>query len=75
MTPRRLLSLLTLIALPACLGAWQDADPRARVRALIDAGKYDDAIVAARAGGPELASLLGETLVLRGRLAAADTAL
>jgi len=75
MTPRRLLSLLSLIALPACLGAWQDADPRTRVRALVDAGKYDDAVAAARAAGPDLAALLGETLVLRGRLAAADSAL
>ena len=75
MMRRRLLALASLIALPACLGAWQDADPRATVRALADAGKLDEAIAAARAGGPELASLLGETLVLRGRLVAADSAL
>jgi cellulose synthase operon protein C len=75
MMRRRLLALASLIALPACLGAWQDADPRATVRALVDAGKLDEAIAAARAGGPELAPLLGETLVLRGRLVAADSAL
>ncbi|MFL5618350.1 MAG: tetratricopeptide repeat protein [Gemmatimonadaceae bacterium] len=75
MMPRRLMALASLIALPACLGAWQDADPRAAVRALVDAGKLDDAIAAARAAGPDLASLLGETLVLRGRLVAADSAL
>ncbi|PYP80732.1 MAG: hypothetical protein DMD35_03845 [Gemmatimonadetes bacterium] len=75
MRRRRLLALLGLVALPACLGAWQDADPRARVRALVDAGKLDDAIAAARAAGPDLASMLGETLVLRGRLASADSAL
>jgi cellulose synthase operon protein C len=75
MMRRRLVSLVSLILLPACLGAWQDADPRAAVHALIDAGKLDEAIAAARAGGPGLASLLGETLVMRGRLAAADSAL
>jgi cytochrome c-type biogenesis protein CcmH/NrfG len=75
MRSRRLLSLLALALLPACLDAQQQADPRTAVRALVDAGKLDEAIAAARAGGPELASLLGETLVLRGRLAAADTAL
>jgi cellulose synthase operon protein C len=75
MRPRRLLSLLALALLPACLDAQQQADPHAAVRALVDAGKLDEAIAAARAGGPELAALLGETLVLRGRLAAADSAL
>jgi tetratricopeptide (TPR) repeat protein len=75
MMRRRLLALVSLVALPACLGAFQDADPRATVRALTDAGKLDEAIAAARAAGPNLASLLGETLVLRGRLAAADSAL
>ena len=75
MRPRRLLSLLALALLPACLDAQQQADPRAAIRALVDAGKLDEAIAAARAGGPELAALLGETLVLRGRLAAADSAL
>ena len=72
---RRLVALVSLVALPACLGAWQDADPRAAVRALVDAGKYDQAITTARAAGPDLAALLGEALVLRGRLAAADSAL
>ncbi len=75
MMRRRLLALVSLVALPACLGAFQDADPRASVRALTDAGTLDEAIAAARAAGPNLASLLGETLVLRGRLAAADSAL
>ena len=72
---RRLVALVSLVALPACLGAWQDADPRAAVRALVDAGKYDQAITTARTAGPDLAALLGEALVLRGRLAAADSAL
>jgi len=72
---RRLVALVSLVALPACLGAWQDTDPRATVRALVDAGKLDEAIAAARTAGPDLASVLGETLVLRGRLAAADSAL
>ena len=75
MRPRWLFALVALTALPACLDGQQQSDPRAAVRALVDAGKLDDAIAAARAGGPELASLLGETLVLRGRLAAADSAL
>ena len=75
MIRRRLLALVSLVMLPACLGAWQDSDPRASVRALVDAGKYDEAIETARRGGPDLAALLGETLVLRGRLAAADSAL
>jgi cytochrome c-type biogenesis protein CcmH/NrfG len=75
MMRRRLLALASLVALPACLGAWQDADPRATVHALVDAGKLDEAIAAARAAGPDLASVLGETLVLRGRLVAADSAL
>lgn len=65
-----------LLILPAVLCcAWQRTEPRARVRELADAGKLDEAIAAARAGGPDLASLLGEVLVMRGRLAAADSAL
>ena len=75
MIRRRLLALASLVALPACLGAWQDSDPHASVRALVESGKLDNAIEMARRGGPDLAALLGETLVLRGRLAAADSAL
>ena len=65
--------LLILPAVMCC--AWQRTEPRARVRELAEAGKLDEAIAAARAGGPDLASLLGEVLVMRGRLAAADSAL
>jgi cytochrome c-type biogenesis protein CcmH/NrfG len=61
---------------PLLLGAWQSrTDPRDAVRALADAGRLDEAIVAARAGGPTLTAVLGEVLVMRGRLAEADSAL
>ena len=46
---RRLVALVSLVALPACLGAWQDTDPRTTVRALVDAGKLDEAIAAVKA--------------------------
>jgi tetratricopeptide (TPR) repeat protein len=60
----------------ALLGAWQQpADSRAQVRALADAGKLDDAERMARSGGPSLLASLGEVLVMRGRLALADTVL
>jgi len=44
-------------------------------RALAEAGKLDDAIVAARAGGAPMAATLGEILVMRGRIAQADSVL
>ncbi|MDB4883332.1 MAG: hypothetical protein JWL95_2098 [Gemmatimonadetes bacterium] len=65
-----------LLLAPLLLGCSDRAvAQRPAVRALADAGKLDEAIGAARAGGPALASTLGEVLVLRGRLAEADSAL
>ena len=73
--------LLTL-ASAMLLGAGQQAraqDPqaalRAQVRSLADAGKLDDAERAARGGGAAVAAVLGEILVMRGRLVQADSAL
>ena len=68
-------ALLTLAAAMA-LGAWhQPATTRAQVRALADAGRLDDAERSARAGGAALTESLGEVLVLRGRIAEADSVL
>lgn len=59
----------------ACAGAaQQDAAARAdRVRALVESGRLDDAERLARAGGDSLQVTLGEILVLRGRLAEAES--
>ena len=63
-----------LLFAAALLGAWQQpSDPRAQVRALADAGRLDDAERTARAGGSALAASLGEVLVMRGKLAQADS--
>jgi cellulose synthase operon protein C len=66
-----------LVLAPLALGCWGDrvgAQPPSP-RALADAGKLDEAIVAARAAGPPMAATLGEILVMRGRLAQADSVL
>ncbi|MEO5815268.1 MAG: tetratricopeptide repeat protein [Gemmatimonadaceae bacterium] len=64
--------VVLLAALLAC--AWQQpADQRAQVRALADAGKLDEAERVARGGGASLQASLGEVLVMRGRLAQADS--
>ena len=65
-----------VLAAAAVLGGWQQArDPRAQVRALTDAGRLDAAERMARGGGAGLTESLGEVLVLRGRLAEADSVL
>ncbi len=65
-------SLILVAALLAC--AWRKSDdPRADVRALADAGKLEDAERLARNGGPTMTALLGEVLVIRGKLAEADS--
>lgn len=71
-------TLRRAISIPACallLGAWcvDDAD-RPTILAMADAGQLDDAERAARAGGAPLATTLGDVLVLRGQLRAADSA-
>lgn len=71
------MSRLLLLSLAlACAGAatpqQDDASRRRQVRALAESGKLDEAERAARAGGPALAVVLGQVLVLRGRLAEAD---
>ena len=73
----RSLRTTLLLAAAAALGAWQQPSraPRAQVRALSDAGRLDDAERMARAGGVGLIESLGEVLVLRGRLAEADSVL
>ncbi len=69
-------AVLGLLVGLACAGlSSQDGgSPAARVRALAEGGRLAEAETAARAGGVALAVPLGEVLVLRGRLAAADSA-
>jgi tetratricopeptide (TPR) repeat protein len=59
----------------ACAGAaQQDAGTAAqRVAALVESGRLDDAERLARGGGDSLAVSLGEILVMRGRLAEAES--
>ena len=64
-----------LLLLPCVVCAWQRAPDARAVRALAAQGKLDEAIAAARAGGAPLQAVLGEVLVVRGRLVAADSAL
>jgi tetratricopeptide (TPR) repeat protein len=67
-------SLILVAALLAC--AWRKSDdPRSEVRALVDAGKLDQAERLARSGGAPLSAVLGEVLVIRGKLAEADSVL
>lgn len=56
----------------ACL-ALAEQDPRAEVRRLVDTGQYAEAERAARAGGGAMTVLLGDVLVLRGKLAEAQS--
>ncbi|MGH7524156.1 MAG: tetratricopeptide repeat protein [Gemmatimonadales bacterium] len=65
---------LLIGVLPACLAgqARKPGDQRG-VPGLIESGKPDDAERAARAGGNAMAVTLGEILVLRGKLPAADS--
>ena len=49
-------------------------DPNRRIVALADSGKLNEAERAARAGGATTTATLGDILVLRGRLTAADSA-
>jgi tetratricopeptide (TPR) repeat protein len=64
-----------LLLLPCCVCAWQRTPDARTVRTLAAQGKLDEAIATARAGGAPLQAALGEVLVMRGRLAAADSAL
>ncbi|MEO8562889.1 MAG: tetratricopeptide repeat protein [bacterium] len=57
------------------LGCDRAGAQRPDPRALADAGKLDEAITIARAGGPAMAATLGEILVMRGRLTQADSVL
>src|SRR4249919_1421716 len=63
-----------ILLAPLLLGCWDRVGAQPP-RALADAGKLDEAIAAARAGGPAMAATLGEILVMRGRLAQADSVL
>lgn len=70
--------LRAAVMLPAyvvLLGAWcmDDADRRG-IMAMAESGRLEEAERAARAGGPALATTLGDVLTLRGRLDAADSA-
>jgi tetratricopeptide (TPR) repeat protein len=56
-------------------GARLQADPRAVVDGLLRRGQLAEAERVSRAGGPALATALGEVLVRRGRLAEADSVL
>ena len=64
-----------LLLLPAVVCGFQRAPDARAVRALAESGKLDEAIELARAGGPPLSAALGDVLVMRGRLVAADSAL
>ena len=56
------------------VGAWQKApDLRGQVWALANLGRLDDAERLAREGGPQLSETIGDVLVLRGKLVAADS--
>lgn len=72
---RRARIVLLLGLALACAGAaQQDAAGRAeRVAVLVESGRLDDAERVARAGGDSLAVSLGEILVIRGRLAEAES--
>jgi len=56
----------------ACL-AWREQDPRTEVHRFLDAGQYADAERVARAGGAPLSVMLGNVLVVRGKLAEAES--
>ena len=76
MIPGRVLRATVMLpAYVVLLGAWcmDDADRRG-IMAMAESGRLDDAERAARAGGPALATTLGDVLALRGRLDAADSA-
>ena len=62
---------LTLLCV-ACL-AWREQDPRTEVHRLIDAGQYADAERVARAGAAPLSVMLGNVLVIRGKLVDAES--
>ncbi|HYV98170.1 MAG TPA: tetratricopeptide repeat protein, partial [Gemmatimonadaceae bacterium] len=62
------------VAAAALFSPAQTANPRRQIQALIETGKLDEAERTARAGGARLSATLGEVLVLRGRLASADSA-
>ena len=64
-----------LLLLPAVVCGFQRAPDARAVQALAELGKVDEAIELARAGGPSLSAALGDVLVMRGRLVAADSAL
>ena len=72
---RQLLALaLACLAASAGSTAPQGQTPRRQVEALLDQGRLDDAERVARGGGNDLAATLGEVLVARGRLVAAESA-
>jgi hypothetical protein len=64
-----------LLLLPAVVCGFQRAPDARAVQALAEIGKVDEAIELARAGGPPRSAALGDVLVMRGRLVAADSAL
>jgi len=64
-----------LLLLPAVVCGFQRAPDARAVQALAEIGKVDEAILLARSGGPSLSAALGDVLVMRGRLVAADSAL
>lgn len=74
-TSRLLSGAIVLASTALLLGAsCADAQDRRAILALADAGRLDDAEAAARAAGATESVTLGDVLVLRGRLAAADSA-
>lgn len=62
-----------VLALVALLVVRQDDHARRRIQALVSTGHLDEAERVARAGGPGMSVSLGQVLVLRGRLAAAES--
>lgn len=72
--PSRLLGVALLVGL-ACTGEAQQGTRSARaVRELVESGRLADAEAMARAGGLGLSVPLGEVLLLRGRIAPAESA-
>jgi tetratricopeptide (TPR) repeat protein len=67
-------AVLGIAAVAYAFRAPQASSPRRQAQALATTGKIDEAERMARAAGPRLGGTLGEILVLRGRIAAAESA-
>ncbi len=79
MTPRRrsvswaLALLVAAVSAPRSASAQRDSAAVGRIHALLDRGRLDEAEQVARRGGTTMEVTLGDILVMRGHLAAADS--